>query len=82
MKRIGIVWILMLVFLIPQHAIAQENVANWDSVYDTWDVIISAEGGLSFRFSWAASPSVELIFLTLKIEDFMPLDFGVRFRPQ
>ena len=41
---------------------------------------MSLSGGLSYGFSLAAFPSVELIVYSMKIDDYLPIDFGLSVR--
>jgi hypothetical protein len=59
---------------------AQPGTAVWDSAYDKWDLAVSLSGALSYNFRVAAYPSIELIVSSIKIDDFMPIDFGVSAR--
>jgi len=68
------------VLLAASGLFAEQNTAVWDSVYDRWDVAVSLSGGLSYAFKPAAYPQIDLIFSSIKIDDFMPLDFGVSVR--
>lgn len=54
--------------------------AVWDSVYGRWDIAVSLSGGVSYQFRVAAYPSVDLIVYSIKIDDFMPIDFGISAR--
>ncbi|MBN1686408.1 MAG: hypothetical protein JW852_07115 [Spirochaetales bacterium] len=59
---------------------ADPSTAVWDSTYSRWDVAVSLSGGLSYAFRLAAYPSVDVIISSIKIDDFMPLDFGISAR--
>jgi hypothetical protein len=65
---------------VPALLPAQSGEAVWDSEYDRWDVSITLAGGFSYGFSLAAYPGVELIIASVKIDDYLPLDFGVSAR--
>ncbi len=77
-KRTVLTFAVLLIVTSLSHA--QEVSANWDSVYDRWDVAISLSGGLSYAFRPAAYPQIDLIVSSIKVDDFMPLDFGVSAR--
>lgn len=59
---------------------AQSSEAVWDSEYDRWDLSVGVGGGLVSEWTLAAYPSVELIVYSIKIDDYLPLDFGVSVR--
>ncbi len=59
---------------------AEPGAAVWDSVYDGWDLAISLSGGVSYNYRLAAYLSIDLIVSSIKIDDFMPIDFGVSAR--
>jgi hypothetical protein len=59
---------------------ADPATAVWDSMYDRWDVAVSLSGGVSYGFRLAGYPSIDLIVSSIKIDDFMPLDFGISAR--
>ena len=59
---------------------AEPATAVWDSMYHRWDVAVSLSGGLSYGFYLAGYPSIELIVASIKIDNFMPIDFGVSAR--
>ena len=73
---------IVLVFLIGTLSFVHADPARavWDSVYERWDIAFSLSGGLSYAFRPAAYPSIELIVSSIKIDEFMPVDFGVSAR--
>ena len=59
---------------------AEPGTAVWDSIYERWDLAVSLSGGLGYGFRLAAYPSIDLIVSSIRIDDFMPIDFGVSLR--
>jgi hypothetical protein len=50
---------------------------GWRSVYDRWDVNITAGAGIGFAFSLTAYAGVELLYAQVYAGDEVPFDFGV-----
>ena len=80
MKSAKAVSVALLLILLPALLNAQADDAAWDSAYDRWDVAVSLSGGVSYGLRLAAFPSIELIAYNIKIDDYLPLDFGVSVR--
>lgn len=80
MKRYQNIWICIavaLLVLLPGTITAEEPDARWDSVYNQGSFIMSPGIGFGYNFSLALYPSFEYIMISQKIDDFMPLDFGI-----
>ena len=80
MKSAKAISVALLLLFLPALLAAQTAGATWESAYDRWNVAISLSGGLSYGPKLAAYPSVELIVYTVKIDDYLPLDFGISVR--
>ena len=79
MKKVRFLCLAAIIFAAPLlHG--QPPDAVWDSVYDRWDLAFSVSGGVSYGFRPALYPSIDLIVYSVKIDDFMPVDFGVSAR--
>ena len=73
--------IVVTMLLIASSALyAQPAEAVWDSTYERWDFAVSLSGGLSYAFRPTGYPSIDLIISSIKIDDFMPVDFGASIR--
>ena len=72
--------VLLLISISPIFAQSESTEAVWESTYDRWDFAVSLSGGFSYKFKLAGLPALDLIVSSYRIEDFVPIDFGVSVR--